>query len=67
MRAWLVVGFARAGLGLEVVWAGVRELSGVARVLQGSRAQPGINFFLSLLILLRLTKASAAYDGPERA
>ena len=27
-----MVGFARAGLGLEVVWAGVRELSGVARV-----------------------------------
>ena len=52
-----MVGFARAGLGLEVVWAGVRELSGVARVLPGgSRAQPGINFFLSFLILLRLTE-----------
>ena len=61
----MVVGFARAGLGLEVV---VRELSGVvkARVLPGSRAL-GINFFFSFLILLRLTKASAACDGPERA
>ena len=28
-----MVGFARAGLGQEVVWAKVRELSGVARVL----------------------------------
>ena len=28
-----MVGFTRAGLGLEVVWAKVRELSGVARVL----------------------------------